>query len=209
MAKELIMKFKLWLENQEQLDIRNDPYVIDIMQANKKYHDYSPEEYENTAKFFAIRMKDIPPNSQNLHNYGIDPNHVVMARVTNPREFDSGNQIERYWTHNPQWTVTQMLGSERADKKSQLIFTNLATLMKKGQVHPDPSDASDDQSAYLVTGNPKFNDHELIGKTQTFNPHGKTHPSPIAWSDEEYEKKLKPETGPDNKFPPPPQEFKL
>jgi hypothetical protein len=132
-----------------------------------------------------------------------------MARVTNPREFDSANKIERYWTHNPYWTVTQMLGAERSGVKSQLIFTNLATLMKKGQVHPDPTDASDDRSAYLVTGNPKFHDHELIGKPQTFNPQGKSHSDPVAWSDEEYGRKLKPETNPVSKMPPPPPEFKL
>ena len=203
--------FKIWLENQEQLDIKNDPYIIDMMDVNRKYHDYTPEGYENTAKFFALRMKKIDPSPQNLKMYGINPDHVVMGRLTNPREFDSSNKIERYWTHNPVWTVKQMLGAERSNIKSQLIFTNLTTLMKKGQVHPDPTDASDDYSAFLVTGNPKFHDHELIGKPQTFNPTGKTHPEAEAWSDEVYKKKLSGDSLPagQTKLPPPPQEFTL
>ncbi len=200
--------FKTWLENQEDFDVANDPYVQDMMDANRKYHNYSPEEHDNTAKFFALRNRQIDPTPQNLRKYGINPDHVVMARLTNPREFDSSNKIERYWTHNPFWTVRQMLGAERGNVKSQLIFTTLTTLMKKGQVHADPTDASEDGSAFLVTGNPKFHDHELIGKPQDFNPGGKLHKDPEAWSDEQHKAKLN--FGDKNTvIPPPPQEFKL
>lgn len=205
------MNFKLWLENAETLDYHTNPIILDSMEAGKKYHNYSPQEYHNTAKFYAMRSKNLEPTLENLKKYDIDPNYVVMARVTNPRDVKPHEKIERYWTHNPSWTVTQMMSDERANSQSQIIFTTLATLMKKGQVHTDPTDASEDKSAYLVTGNPQFHDNELIGKSQMFNQQGRRRPDVQPWSDEEHERQLKKGTmeDPDYKLPPPPKEFQL
>lgn len=202
------MKFKLWLENQEVLDYKNDPRILESMQRCMEHYKYNAEEYDNTAKFFALRYKDLPPTRENLQKYNIDPEHVIMARFTNPRDTNPNERIERYWTHNPFWTLTQMLRQERADVESELIFTTLATLMKKGQINIDPNDASDDGSAYLVSNNPKFSNQELIGTSKIFNKGGRRHTDPVFWSNKEDKEQVN-MYGADHKMPPPPAEFRL